>query len=104
MYRCQSCGERFEQFEVLGQCPHCQHLSKVKCACGHTAEGWDFVKNNDCCPKCNRPIRIAGGESEHNREIKERESGRRTAMKVAAVAGAVAVVAVLAGAAFLFLF
>jgi hypothetical protein len=43
MYKCQHCGERFEQFEVLGQCPHCHHLSKVQCACGFMAEGWEFV-------------------------------------------------------------
>ncbi len=100
MYRCQNCGERFEQFEVLGQCPHCNHLSKVKCACGYTAEGWDFVKNNDCCPKCDRPMRIAGGGSEHNKEKAEQESTKRKTVMVATVVG---VVAVVAGATLVFL-
>lgn len=96
MYKCQNCGERFEQFEVLGQCPHCHHLSKVKCACGYQAEGWDFVKNNDCCPKCNRPMRIVGGSSDHNKEQQEkivREYWTRKALMFAAALGAVAVVA-----------
>jgi hypothetical protein len=92
MYRCQSCGERFEQFEVLGQCPHCHHLSKVQCACGHTAEGWDFARNNDCCPKCNRPVRIVGGASEHNKDKQDKKSRGKTKIVVAAL-GVVAVIA-----------
>ena len=91
MYRCQNCGERFEQFEVLGQCPHCSHLSKVQCACGYTAEGWEFVKNNDCCPKCNRPFRIAGGASEHNLDKHQKESRGRQALIAAAVLGVAAI-------------
>lgn len=96
MYRCQNCGERFEQFEVLGQCPHCHHLSKVKCNCGHTAEGWDFVRNNDCCPKCGRPIRLVGGSSEHNLEKQQKETrGRIAVITLAVVSAAIVLVAVL---------
>jgi hypothetical protein len=97
MYRCQNCGQQFEQFEILGQCPHCSHLSKVKCACGYVAEGWDFVKNDDCCPKCKRPMRVAGGGSAHNKEMAEKEKRSRTTVVIAAVLGlaAVAVGAVL---------
>jgi hypothetical protein len=93
MYRCQNCGERFEQFEVLGQCPHCSHLSKVQCACGYRAEGWEFVKNNDCCPKCNRPFRIAGGASEHNLEKQQKETRGRTVIIAAVVLGVAAIAA-----------
>jgi hypothetical protein len=74
MYRCQNCKQTFEQFEVLGQCPHCQHLSLVQCACGHRAEGWEFVKNNDCCPKCNRPVLLKGGASDYNKPKAEKKS------------------------------
>ncbi len=67
MYRCQACKKTFEEFDVLGQCPHCSHLSKVACPCGHKGEGWEFVKNDDSCPACGRKMKVVGGASEHNR-------------------------------------
>jgi hypothetical protein len=103
MYKCQHCGQRFEQFEVLGQCPHCHHLSKVQCACGYMAEGWEFVKNNDCCPKCNKPFRLVGGTSEHNKEIKHKEQKQALGRKAAIAAAVVGAVVVVAGAVLLLL-